>query len=97
MNPLEALSKSMNQIEITLTNPVAEVVDEPVEADIEEVVEDVEDVGEDNAEQPPESSVQKEIEDSKDSKDTLLDITQTIIEKETSLDIQKMKSRSYFT
>ena len=86
MNPLEALSKSMNQIEITLTNPVEEVVDEPVEADIEEVVEDV---GEDNTEQPPESSVQKEIVDSTNSKDTLLDITQTIIEKETSLDIQE--------
>lgn len=92
MNPLEALSKSMNQIEITLTNPVEEVVDDPVKADIEEVVEDVGEVGEaveDNTEQPPESSVQKEIVDSTNSKDTLLDITQTIIEKETSLDIQE--------
>ena len=92
MNPLEALSKSMNQIEITLTNPVEEIVDDPVEANIEEVVEDVEEVVEDvedNTEQPLESSVQKEIEDSTNSKDTLLDITQTIIEKETSLDIQE--------
>ena len=40
----------------------------------------------------PKSSVQKEIEDSSNSKDTLLDITQTIIEKELVWIFKKMKN-----